>query len=76
MGVGAWARIVVGWATVAPFLKIPRWGRREGAEPVYPWDRIHARPKEAMMIIQRLKLPRAAILVFRVSTALQAASKD
>ncbi len=39
----------------ASFLKIARLGRREGVEPVYPWDGFPAHPKEAMMIIKRLK---------------------
>jgi len=45
----------------APFLKIPRLGRRSRAEPVYPWDRFPAHPKGAMMIINPLHLTGAAV---------------
>ena len=69
----AWAPEPASWLEGAPFLKIPRLGRRSLAEPVYPWDRFPAHPKGAMMIINRMKLTGAAILVSRGMKVLQAA---
>ncbi len=57
----AWAPEPASWLEGAPFLKIPRLGRRLGAEPVYPWDRFPAHPKAAMMIIKALNLTRLPI---------------
>jgi hypothetical protein len=50
----------------------PTLGRRLGVEPFYPWDGFPAHPKEAMMIIKRMKLTGAAILVSRGMKVLQA----
>jgi hypothetical protein len=59
----AWAPEPASWLEGAPFLKIPRLGRRQGVEPVYPWDRFPAHPKAAMMMINRHQQTAAASLI-------------
>jgi hypothetical protein len=36
--------------------EIPRWADASAPSPFYPWDWLPAHPKQAMMIIKRLKL--------------------
>ena len=68
----AWASEPASWLEGASFLKNPTLGRRLGAEPLYPWDRLPAHPNEAMMIIKALQLTGAGITAFRAITVVAA----
>src|SRR6202011_2403179 len=74
----AWAPEPASWLEGAPFLKIPRLGRRQGVEPVYPWDRFPAHPKAAMMIIKGMTTiyARAANGYIYVGSSAESVAKD
>jgi len=45
-------------------------GRRYGAEPAIPWDRLPAHPKAAMMSIKVLQRTAAAVSAYAISSSL------
>src|SRR5262249_61758505 len=51
-------------------------GRRSGAEPVYPWDRLPAHPKLAMMIIKSLQTDRGPFWFSETFSSARAAAAE